>query len=112
MIGFPCDQFGHQEPGDAAQIRQFCSLDYAVDFPLAAKIDVNGNGAHPLWQWLKHEQRGVLGSEAIKWNFTKFLIGRDGRVLERYAPTTAGGIGYRDRARAGRMIRQGVVLES
>ncbi|AMU97973.1 glutathione peroxidase [Xanthomonas citri pv. fuscans] len=88
VIGFPCDQFGHQEPGDAAQIRQFCSLDYAVDFPLAAKIEVNGNGAHPLWQWLKHERRGVLGSEAIKWNFTKFLIGRDGRVLERYAPTT------------------------
>ncbi|AOD14460.1 glutathione peroxidase [Xanthomonas fragariae] len=88
VIGFPCDQFGHQEPGDAAQIRQFCSLDYAVDFPLAAKIEVNGSGAHPLWQWLKHEQPGVLGSEAIKWNFTKFLIGRDGSVLERYAPTT------------------------
>ncbi|MFA0922938.1 glutathione peroxidase [Xanthomonas fragariae] len=88
VIGFPCDQFGHQEPGDAAQIRQFCSLDYAVDFPLAAKIEVNGSGAHPLWQWLKHEQSGVLGSEAIKWNFTKFLIGRDGSVLERYAPTT------------------------
>ncbi|MCF8827065.1 glutathione peroxidase [Xanthomonas campestris] len=88
VIGFPCDQFGHQEPGDAADIRQFCSLDYAVDFPLAAKVEVNGSGAHPLWQWLKHEKRGVLGSEAIKWNFTKFLIGRDGRVLERYAPTT------------------------
>ncbi|WP_285448787.1 glutathione peroxidase [Xanthomonas sp. LMC-A-07] len=88
VIGFPCDQFGHQEPGDAADIRQFCLLDYAVDFPLAAKVEVNGSGAHPLWQWLKHEKRGVLGSEAIKWNFTKFLIGRDGRVLERYAPTT------------------------
>ncbi|WP_434988866.1 glutathione peroxidase [Xanthomonas melonis] len=88
VIGFPCDQFGHQEPGDAAQIRQFCSLDYAVDFPLSSKIEVNGSGAHPLWQWLKHERPGVLGSEAIKWNFTKFLIGRDGRVLERYAPTT------------------------
>ncbi|MEA9657260.1 glutathione peroxidase [Xanthomonas campestris] len=88
VIGFPCDQFGHQEPGDAADIRQFCSLDYAVDFPLAAKVEVNGSGAHPLWQWLKHEKRGVLGSEAIKWNFTKFLIGRDGSVLERYAPTT------------------------
>ncbi|MFL3642125.1 glutathione peroxidase [Xanthomonas campestris] len=88
VIGFPCDQFGHQEPGDAADIRQFCSLDYAVDFPLAAKVEVNGSGAHPLWQWLKHEKRGVLGSEAIKWNFTKFLIGRDGGVLERYAPTT------------------------
>ncbi|MCC4611331.1 glutathione peroxidase [Xanthomonas campestris pv. esculenti] len=88
VIGFPCDQFGHQEPGDAAQIRQFCSLDYAVDFPLSSKIEVNGNGAHPLWQWLKHEQRGVLRSEAVKWNFTKFLIGRDGQVLERYAPTT------------------------
>ncbi|SOU07728.1 glutathione peroxidase [Xanthomonas arboricola] len=88
VIGFPCDQFGHQEPGDAAQIRQFCSLDYAVDFPLAEKVEVNGSGAHPLWQWLKREQRGVLGSEAIKWNFTKFLIGRDGTVLERYAPTT------------------------
>ncbi|AKS20808.1 glutathione peroxidase [Xanthomonas campestris pv. campestris] len=88
VIGFPCDQFGHQEPGEAADIRQFCSLDYAVDFPLAAKVEVNGSGAHPLWQWLKHEKRGVLGSEAIKWNFTKFLIGRDGGVLERYAPTT------------------------
>lgn len=88
VIGFPCDQFGHQEPGDAAQIRQFCSLDYAVDFPLSSKIEVNGSGAHPLWQWLKREQRGVFGSEAIKWNFTKFLIGRDGAVLERYAPTT------------------------
>ncbi|WP_372391014.1 glutathione peroxidase [Xanthomonas sp. NCPPB 3582] len=88
VIGFPCDQFGHQEPGDEAQIRQYCSLDYSVDFPLSSKIEVNGSGAHPLWQWLKHEQRGVLGSEAIKWNFTKFLIGRDGAVLERYAPTT------------------------
>ncbi|KAB7771366.1 glutathione peroxidase [Xanthomonas maliensis] len=88
VIGFPCDQFGHQEPGDAAQIQQFCSLDYGVDFPMADKVEVNGSRAHPLWQWLKQQKPGVLGSTAIKWNFTKFLVGRDGRVLERYAPTT------------------------
>ena len=87
VLGFPCDQFGHQEPGDAAEIRNFCSLTYDVDFPMFAKIDVNGANAHPLWKWLKQEKGGLLGIDAIKWNFTKFLVGRDGRVLKRYAPT-------------------------
>lgn len=87
VIGFPCDQFAHQEPGNEAEIRQFCSLNYEVDFPLSAKIEVNGVQAHPLWQWLRQQRRGVLGSSAIKWNFTKFLVGRDGAVLARYAPT-------------------------
>jgi glutathione peroxidase len=87
VLGFPCDQFGHQEPGDEAEIRRFCTLNYAVDFPLFAKIEVNGEGTHPLYRWLKRERKGVLGSEAIKWNFTKFLIGRDGQVVRRYAPT-------------------------
>lgn len=87
VIGFPCDQFGHQEPGSAEEIRSFCSLTYAVDFPLSEKIQVNGDGAHPLWKWLKAEKTGLLGLSAIKWNFSKFLIGRDGQVLERYAPT-------------------------
>lgn len=87
VIGFPCDQFGHQEPGNAEEIRNFCSLTYDVDFPLSEKIQVNGDGAHPLWKWLKAEKSGLLGLSAIKWNFSKFLIGRDGQVLERYAPT-------------------------
>ncbi len=87
VLGFPCDQFGHQEPGDAAEIRNFCSLTYDVDFPIFAKIDVNGSNAHPLWQWLKDEKGGFLGIDAIKWNFTKFLVGRDGRVIGRFAPT-------------------------
>ena len=87
VLGFPCDQFGHQEPGDAAEIRNFCSLTYDVDFPMFARIDVNGANAHPLWKWLKQEKGGLLGIDAIKWNFTKFLVGRDGRVLKRYAPT-------------------------
>jgi glutathione peroxidase len=86
VLGFPCDQFGHQEPGDEAEIREFCSLRYDVTFPMFAKVDVNGNDAHPLWVWLKHEKAGVLGTEAIKWNFTKFLVGRDGQVIRRYAP--------------------------
>lgn len=86
VLGFPCDQFGHQEPGDEAEIRAFCSLHYDVTFPMFAKVDVNGADAHPLWAWLKREQPGVLGTEAIKWNFTKFLIGRDGQVLRRYGP--------------------------
>ena len=89
VLGFPCDQFGHQEPGDAAEIRNFCSLTYDVDFPMFAKVDVNGAGAHPLWKWLKQEKGGLLGIGAIKWNFTKFLVGRDGRVLSRHAPTDA-----------------------
>jgi glutathione peroxidase len=87
VLGFPCDQFGHQEPGDAAEIRNFCSLTYDVDFPMFSKIDVNGSNSHPLWQWLKDEKGGFLGIDAIKWNFTKFLVGRDGRVIGRYAPT-------------------------
>jgi glutathione peroxidase len=86
VLGFPCDQFGHQEPGDEAEIKNFCSLTYDVDFPLFAKIDVNGKDTHPLWKWLKEEKGGMLGS-AIKWNFSKFLIGRDGKVIKRYAPT-------------------------
>jgi glutathione peroxidase len=87
VLGFPCDQFGHQEPGSEAEIRQFCSLNYEVDFPLFAKIEVNGKDTHPLYRWLKREGKGVLGSEAIKWNFTKFLVGPDGQVVRRYAPT-------------------------
>ncbi len=87
VLGFPCDQFGHQEPGNEAEIAEFCSLTYDVDFPMFAKIEVNGSGAHPLWKWLKKEKGGLLGIDAIKWNFTKFLVGRDGRPLKRYAPT-------------------------
>ncbi|MFC4727523.1 glutathione peroxidase [Coralloluteibacterium thermophilus] len=87
VLGFPCDQFGHQEPGSDAEIAAFCTTRFDVDFPLFSKIEVNGPGAHPLWTWLKQERPGVLGTEAIKWNFTKFLVGRDGRVRRRYAPT-------------------------
>jgi glutathione peroxidase len=87
VLGFPSDQFGHQEPGDEAEIRNFCSLTYDVTFPMFAKIDVNGGDAHPLWKWLKDEKGGFLGIDAIKWNFSKFLVGRDGRVIKRYAPT-------------------------
>jgi glutathione peroxidase len=87
VLGFPCDQFGHQEPGDEAEIRNFCSLTYEVSFPMFSKIEVNGDNAHPLYRWLKAEKKGVLGTEGIKWNFTKFLIDRDGQVVERYAPT-------------------------
>jgi glutathione peroxidase len=87
VLGFPCDQFGHQEPGDEAEIRQFCSRNYDVTFPMFAKIEVNGDGAHPLYRHLKSTCRGLLGTEAIKWNFTKFLVGRDGAVVARYAPT-------------------------
>jgi glutathione peroxidase len=86
VLGFPCNQFGAQEPGNEAEIRSFCDLNYQVSFPLYAKIDVNGSAAHPLYQHLKVAQRGLLGTEAIKWNFTKFLVGRDGAVLRRYAP--------------------------
>lgn len=88
VLGFPCNQFGHQEPGDAEEIRTFCLTNYDVSFPLFAKIDVNGAQAHPLYEFLKKAKPGVLGSEAIKWNFTKFLIDRNGRVIERYAPVT------------------------
>jgi glutathione peroxidase len=87
VLGFPCDQFGHQEPGDETEIRNFCSLNYDVSFPMFAKINVNGDNAHPLWKWLKQEKSGLLGIGAIKWNFSKFLIGRDGNVIKRYAPT-------------------------
>ena len=87
VLGFPCDQFMHQEPGDEAEIASFCSTTYGVTFPMFAKIDVNGSGAHPLYQWLKKERGGLLGG-AIKWNFTKFLVGSDGQVIDRYPPTT------------------------
>ena len=86
VLGFPCDQFGHQEPGDEAEIKNFCSLNYDVTFPLFAKIDVNGANAHPLFQWLKGQKAGVLGTEAIKWNFTKFLVDGKGQVVRRYGP--------------------------
>ncbi len=86
VLGFPCDQFGHQEPGDEAEIKNFCTLTYDVTFPMFAKIEVNGDGTHPLYRALKKEAPGLLGTEAIKWNFTKFLVGRDGKVLKRYAP--------------------------
>jgi glutathione peroxidase len=86
VLGFPCNQFGSQEPGDAKQIADFCESKYDVTFPMFAKIDVNGANAHPLYQWLKSEKAGILGTEAIKWNFTKFLVDRDGNVIERYAP--------------------------
>jgi glutathione peroxidase len=88
VLGFPCDQFGHQEPGDDDEIKQFCSLTYDVTFPMFAKIEVNGPGAHPLYQRLKASAKGVLGSEAIKWNFTKFLVDPQGGLVKRYAPTT------------------------
>jgi len=86
VLGFPCNQFGGQEPGDEAEIKTFCSLTYDVDFPMMRKIDVNGPKAHPLYAYLKHAKKGVLGTEGIKWNFTKFLVGRDGQVAARYAP--------------------------
>ncbi|MCC7085940.1 MAG: glutathione peroxidase [Pirellulales bacterium] len=89
VLGFPCDQFGHQEPGDEAAIREFCSTTYDVTFPMFAKIEVNGDGAHPLYVFLKSRQAGILGTEAIKWNFTKFLVDRQGKVVHRYAPTTS-----------------------
>lgn len=88
VLGFPCNQFGNQEPGDAAEIASFCALTYDVTFPVFAKIEVNGDGADPLWRELKRQAPGLLGSKAIKWNFTKFLVDRSGRVVERYAPTT------------------------
>jgi len=87
VLGFPCDQFGHQEPGNEDEIKNFCSLTYDVTFPMYAKVDVNGENAHPLWKFLKKEKGGLLGIDAIKWNFTKFLINKDGEVIKRYAPT-------------------------
>ena len=83
VLGFPCDQFGHQEPGDEASIAEFCELNFGVTFPLFAKVEVNGDGAHPLFRWLRQESNG----DPVEWNFTKFLIGRDGGVLRRYAPS-------------------------
>ena len=88
VLGFPCNQFGAQEPGDEAEIASFCKLTYDVDFPMFAKVDVNGDNAHPLFKDLKKAAPGLLGSEAIKWNFTKFLVGRAGKVIDRFAPTT------------------------
>ncbi len=88
VLGFPCNQFGKQEPGNAEEIASFCKLNYDVTFPLFAKVEVNGDGASPLYKWLKDQAPGLMGTKAIKWNFTKFLIDRDGRVAERFAPTT------------------------
>ncbi len=100
VLGFPCDQFGHQEPGGDAEIKDFCSTRFDVTFPMFAKIEVNGEHAAPLYQWLKSEGKGILGSEAIKWNFTKFLVDGDGQVVRRYAPTdTPQKIGRDTRAR-------------
>ena len=89
VIGFPSNEFAGQDPGSNEEIAAFCQTRYGVSFPMMAKVQVNGAGAHPLWQWLKAEAPGVLGTEAIKWNFTKFLVGRDGRVKKRYAPNDA-----------------------
>jgi glutathione peroxidase len=85
VLGFPCDQFGHQEPGTEEEIGAFCERNYGVSFPMFAKVDVNGDDAHPMFGWLKHKQSGLIGKD-IRWNFTKFLIGRDGRVLKRFGP--------------------------
>ncbi|SAL72782.1 glutathione peroxidase [Caballeronia arvi] len=88
VLGFPCNQFGKQEPGDAAQIGSFCEKNFGVTFPMFAKIEVNGANAHPLYKYLKDKEPGLLGIEAIKWNFTKFLVDREGNVVKRYAPQT------------------------
>ena len=89
VLGFPCNQFGAQDPGSNESIAEFCTARFGVSFPMMAKIEVNGTNAHPLYRWLKHQAPGLLGSEAIKWNFTKFLVGRDGQVIKRYAPQEA-----------------------
>ena len=89
IVGFPCNQFGSQEPGTSDDINQFCEVNYGVTFPLSEKVDVNGSNAHPVYKFLTKEAKGVLGTEAIKWNFTKFLVGKDGKVFKRYAPTTS-----------------------
>ncbi len=88
ILGFPCNQFGAQEPGSDSQIQEFCSLNFGVSFPVLGKIDVNGKDADPIYQFLKEQAPGVLGTEMIKWNFTKFLVSKDGKVLKRYAPNT------------------------
>ena len=87
VLGFPCNQFGSQDPGADGEIAAFCQVNYGVSFPMMSKIDVNGSAAHPLYQWLSAEAPGLLGSKSIKWNFTKFLVGKDGQVIRRYAPT-------------------------
>lgn len=87
VLGFPCDQFGGQEPGEDAEIAGFCERNFGVTFPLFSKVEVNGDGAHPLYQWMRSEKGGLLGSK-IKWNFTKYLVGKDGQVISRYSPTT------------------------
>ena len=87
VLGFPSNEFGHQDPGSDGEIASFCQLNYGVSFPMMSKVQVNGSHAHPLWQWLTRQAPGILGSKAVKWNFTKFLVGRDGTVLKRYAPT-------------------------
>ena len=88
VLGFPCNQFGHQDPGTTEEINEFCQLNYGVSFPMFAKVDVNGKDAHPLFQYLAKEAPGLLGSKAIKWNFTKFLVDRQGNVIERFSPQT------------------------
>jgi glutathione peroxidase len=87
VLGFPCNQFGAQDSGQNSEIAEFCQLNYGVSFPMMEKIEVNGGGAHPLYKWLTKEAPGFLGTQAIKWNFTKFLVGKDGEVIKRYAPT-------------------------
>ena len=89
VLGFPCNQFAGQEPGDENEIKNFCSLTYNVTFPMFAKIDVNGSDTHPLYQYLKSECKGILGTEIVKWNFTKFLIDKNGQVVDRFAPSTS-----------------------
>jgi glutathione peroxidase len=89
VLAFPCNQFGGQEPGDAGEIAEFCKVNFGLTFPLMAKVDVNGDNASPLFDWMKREKPGVMGSKAIKWNFTKFLIDREGNVVKRYGPTDA-----------------------
>jgi len=86
VVGFPSNEFGGQDPGSNGEIASFCEINYGVSFPMMAKVEVNGGNAHPLWKWLKGEKPGFLGTEAIKWNFTKFLVGKDGQVIKRYAP--------------------------
>jgi len=87
VVGFPSNEFGGQDPGSNEEIASFCSINYGVSFPMMSKVEVNGSRAHPLWKWLTSQAPGLLGSQSIKWNFTKFLVGRDGRVIKRYAPT-------------------------
>ena len=87
VVGFPSNEFGNQDPGSNDDIASFCQVNYGVSFPMMSKVEVNGGNAHPLWKWLTEEAPGVLGSKAIKWNFTKFLVGRDGKVIKRYAPS-------------------------